>query len=109
MLNDIDFDVGNIAYNEFHIDFDKTLCEQEDSLTEDLLQVEYPNNYLIDLGWYPECNSNGNFIISVIYDFDWEKPVLKKIVACNQELVRDTLLVAINIVKGLLKETQDKK
>jgi len=50
MLNDIDFDVGNIAYNEFHIDFDKNLCEQESSLTEDLLQVEYPNNYLIDLG-----------------------------------------------------------
>lgn len=108
MINNIDFGVGNIVYNEFHIDFNKKLDEQEDSLTEDLLQVEYPNNYLIDLGWYPECNANGNFVITVIYNFDWGKPILKKELDCNQDLIRNALLEAIQIVNSLLK-VQDYK
>jgi hypothetical protein len=67
------------------------------------LQVEYPRNYLIDLGWYPECNSKGNFVLNVIYNYDWEKPVLKKVVTCNQELICDILLEAIQLVEGLIK------
>lgn len=103
MLTNIDFGVGNIVYNEFHIEFDKKLDEQEDSLTEDLLQVEYPNNYLIDLGWYPECNSKGNFVLNVIYNYNWEKPVLKKQVAYNQKLIFDALLESIQLVERLIK------
>lgn len=103
MLNNIDFGVGSIVYNEFHIDFEKKLDEQEDSLTEDLLQVKYPNNYLIDLGWYPECNSKGNFVLNVIYNYDWEKPVLKKVVVCNKELICDALFEAIQLVERLIK------
>ena len=36
---------------------------------EDMLQVEYPNGFLLDLGWYQD-----RYIISVIHNFDWAHP-----------------------------------
>ena len=36
---------------------------------EDMLQVEYPNCFLLD-GWYQD-----RYIISVIHNFDWANPV----------------------------------
>ena len=37
---------------------------------EDMLQVEYPNCFLLDMGWYQD-----SYIISVIHNFDWANPV----------------------------------
>ena len=37
---------------------------------EDMLQVEYPNCFLLDMGWYQD-----RYIISVIQNFDWIHPV----------------------------------
>ena len=51
----IDFDTGKVIF------LDATRKE-------DMLQVEYPNCFLLDLGWYQD-------IISVIHNFDWANPV----------------------------------
>lgn len=37
---------------------------------EDMLQVEYPNCFLLDMGWYQD-----RYIIFVIHNFDWANPV----------------------------------
>ena len=37
---------------------------------EDMLQVEYPNGFLLDMGWYQD-----RYIISVIHNFDWANSV----------------------------------
>ena len=37
---------------------------------EDMLQVEYPNCFLLDMGWYQD-----RYIISIIHNFDWANPV----------------------------------
>ena len=37
---------------------------------EDMLQVEYPNCFLLDMGWYQD-----RYIISIIQDFDWMHPI----------------------------------
>lgn len=37
---------------------------------EDMLQVEYPNCFLLDMGWYQD-----RYIISVIHNFNWANPV----------------------------------
>ena len=37
---------------------------------EDMLQVEYPNCFLLDMGWYQD-----RYILSVIHNFDWANPV----------------------------------
>ena len=51
---DIDFKSGKVIYNEFNIDFSKPLKLQIYNLNQDLLQVEYKNNYILDVGWSPD-------------------------------------------------------
>lgn len=53
----IDFDTGKVIF------LDATRKE-------DMLQVEYPNCFLMDMGWYQD-----RYIISVIHNFDWANPV----------------------------------
>lgn len=42
----------------------------DDTKKEDMLQVEYPNGFLLDMGWY-----QNRYIVSIIQNFDWEHPV----------------------------------
>ena len=53
----IDFDTGKVIF------LDATRKE-------DMLQVEYPNGFLLDMGWYQD-----RYIISVIHNFNWANPV----------------------------------
>ena len=53
----MDFDTGKVIF------LDATRKE-------DMLQVEYPNCFLLDMGWYQD-----RYIISVIHNFDWTHPV----------------------------------
>ena len=53
----MDFDTGKVIF------LDATRKE-------DMLQVEYPNCFLLDMGWYQD-----RYIISVIQYFDWANPV----------------------------------
>ena len=53
----MDFDTGKVIF------LDATRKE-------DMLQVEYPNCFLLDMGWYQD-----RYIISVIQNFDWANPV----------------------------------
>lgn len=73
-INIIDFGVGKVVYNEFHIDFDIPFSQQKSELVEDLLQVSYPNNFLLDVGWYPEYSLDGSFTVQVIKDGEWGTP-----------------------------------
>ena len=53
----IDFDTGKVIF------LDATRKE-------DMLQVEYPNCFLLDMGWYQD-----RYIISIIQNFEWTHPV----------------------------------
>ena len=53
----MDFDTGKVIF------LDATRKE-------DMLLVEYPNCFLLDMGWYQD-----RYIISVIHNFDWANPV----------------------------------
>jgi hypothetical protein len=79
MINGVEFGEGVICkFDDFDLQTDIPLIEQVDLLKEDLLQVTYDNNYLIDVGWYPEFDPQGMFGVSVIKDNDWSDPVIKK-------------------------------
>ena len=79
MFYGVDLGGGVIIKNDdFDLKIDVPLEEQVDLLKEDLLQVTYDNNYLIDAGWYPEFDLEGMFDISVIKDNNWSNPVMKK-------------------------------
>ena len=47
-----------------------TVTFLDDTQKEDMLQVEYPNGFLLDPGWYQD-----RYIISIIQNFDWTHPV----------------------------------
>jgi len=44
--------------------------ELED-LSQDLLQIQFANGYAIDVGWYPEHDPNGTFVVTV-FENEWE-------------------------------------
>lgn len=93
MLN-IDFKSGKLLYNEFNIIPSRPLEGQEHLLLEDLLQIQYGDNIILDVGWYPEFDISGNFLVQIIKNQDWSAPVFKK--ACqNIENLIDTLNYAI--------------
>jgi hypothetical protein len=39
-----------------------------------MFQVKFPNNLVIDVGWY---GVNNKFIIYIVKDCNWEEPVFK--------------------------------
>ena len=41
---------------------------------EDMLQVIYPNNYILDMGWYDGIEK---YVINIIKDSEWGVPVAK--------------------------------
>ena len=69
---------GTVVYDDFNIDFTKPIKIQIDSLKEDLLQISFSENIILDLGWYPEYNIRGNFVLQIIKEYDWENPIYKK-------------------------------
>ena len=78
MLKDINFAPGKIVYDDFQINPDMALEKQIFSLKEDMFQVSFCDKYLIDIGWNPEFNLNGNFKIRIIKNFDWSNPIYFK-------------------------------
>lgn len=84
-LNDCDFDINDKLENLYH-----------NSLKEDLLQIEFDNSYLIDVGWYPEFDKNGKFIILLVKNNDWDNPI--------KEIKTRDLKELDEIVRFLIKE-----
>lgn len=80
----IDFDTGKVIF------LDATRKE-------DMLQVEYPNCFLLDMGWYQD-----RYIISVIHNFDWANPVQQYETTETNQLPK-LLTEAVRLVK---KESQ---
>ena len=80
----MDFDTGKVIF------LDATRKE-------DMLQVEYPNCFLLDMGWYQD-----RYIISVIHNFDWSHPVRQYETSDTNQLPK-LLTEAVRLVE---KESQ---
>lgn len=73
MFESIDVKIGEIAF-----------CDNGDYLKEDLFQIKYPNEIMVDVGWYQGVNG---FIIFVIQSYDWENPVMKHVIHDEKEML----------------------
>ena len=63
--------MGDIPHSWHHVNFGTgKVIFLDITQKEDMLQVEYPNCFLLDMGWYQD-----RYIISVIHNFDWANPV----------------------------------
>lgn len=80
-----------------------TLENQLHELKEDLLQVSYPDNhentYILDIGWYPEFNLNGNFKLVLVRNFEQDTPVIMR--ASDFQDIYNALTDCIDYVNGL--------
>ena len=62
---------------------------------QNLLQLKYPHhNLILDLGWIPEANLNGNYQLALIKNEDWEYPIVT-FESMNKEEI-------VNKINGLL-------
>ena len=71
-----------------------TVTFLDDTQKEDMLQVEYPNGFLLDMGWYQD-----RYIILVIRDFDWAHPIKRY----------ETADICWNTQKGLKEDYCERK
>lgn len=72
---DLSLLTGNIRFDDLSSLSDQPLARQLNALKEDLLQVEYGEHWLLDVGWYPEFAEHGAFRVAVIKDQDWQQPL----------------------------------
>ncbi|WP_141064934.1 hypothetical protein [Pseudomonas lactucae] len=67
---------GTITYDELSLLENSAIEDQVHNLKEDMLQVEYPDGFLLDVGWFPSFDAKGHFQIKIIKDHDWDSPTL---------------------------------
>lgn len=75
-MKSFDYKSGIILYEDFWLVQSIPLSQQIEHLHEDLFLVKYGENYLMDLGWYPEHDINGSFLLQIIFKEHWDKPIL---------------------------------
>mgnify|MGYP006325867093 CR=1 FL=1 len=93
---DLSLLTGKITFNDLSRLTDQPLPSQIDSLKEDLLQVEYGEHLLLDVGGYPEFDKSGAFQVMVIKGQNWDDPqwtgrarTLAQLTACLTEAQRE--------------------
>ena len=71
------------------IDLNLSLNKQRDSLYEDMFSAQLERlNLNLDIGWYGDFK-NGNFIIFLIKNSDWDEPIIKIKTRNTKELINN--------------------
>lgn len=76
------------------IDFTIPIEVQKDLLVQDICQIKYSNDHIIDVGWYPEDQSiydDSCFKVYLVKGCDWENPIniinVKSLVLLKEVLI----------------------
>lgn len=75
--SEFDWGNGKVVYWEINLPEDADLRAELDTLKEDLIQVEYGEELILDVGWYPEFSANGRFVVTLCRRQDWDSPILR--------------------------------
>ncbi|AZF11292.1 hypothetical protein C4J93_3096 [Pseudomonas sp. R2-37-08W] len=89
----LDFLQGTITYDELSMVQNCAIEHQAQHLKEDMLQVEYPDGFLIDVGWYPSFDPKGQFQIRAVKNHEWDLPTLT-LTAQSIDALREALVLA---------------
>jgi hypothetical protein len=103
----LDFLHGKITYDEFSSLQNLSAEHQLQNLKEDMLQVEYPSGFLLDVGWYPSFDIEGCFQVKIIKDFDWDSPTLS-LTSKSIESICSLLHLAQNKINEELKKQNNR-
>jgi hypothetical protein len=75
---EIDWRSGVVDYWALDfLDLRRDMTMQAENLKEDLAQVKYSSEILLDIGWYPEFSPSGEFVVTVVRGGDWESPLFQ--------------------------------
>lgn len=98
-MNLLEIVTGDIKYNELSEILNNKTLNHIDLLREDLLQVEYPQNLLLDIGWYPSFHADGEFKLYVVKNLEWDNPLL----TLNTKTISD-LSIQIEAAQNLINK-----
>ena len=72
-----------MANNWISIDYSPGVVKWIESYKqEDMLQVQFPMNYILDMGWYVNT-----YRIFIIHNYNWSKPLYSYATENEEELV----------------------
>lgn len=106
-LRNINLKSGTVIFDEFCIDPNLPYETQVDELHQDLLYIRYPQDYAIDIHWLPDRDLNGKFMISIVQDPDWEKPVRMQTTKDFEQLEK-YFQEYINLIEELIANSKKK-
>ncbi|WP_145035821.1 hypothetical protein [Paenibacillus sp. Y412MC10] len=102
LFEDINFKPGVVTYNPYKLSpNDMTDIKW---LNEDMLQVAYPMEYTLDVGWYSKSFTlKGIFRICIVKEHRWDSPVYEQEYKSVSELY-ELMKIAIDRINELIKE-----
>lgn len=86
MISTLKIGSGQVVFNDLPEVINLNSAEVYEVLKEDLIQIVYSDQFLIDVGWYPSFHENGKFTLILIQNGEWEKPIFKKRTRSIQEV-----------------------
>lgn len=89
-------------FNDLDLDPTRPLEDQVESLKEDLLQVKFGDQYLLDIGWYPSFLRDGCFRVLVVEEYEWNTPVLERTAKSIGEL-EQVIKECVGVIRNELR------
>lgn len=88
MISDnFDWKTGTVVFWDLDaIDESRPPVDQTEHLKEDLAQIEYPAGIILDVGWYPEFAATGNFVVCVVQQGEWDRPLFQQHAFTTEDL-----------------------
>jgi hypothetical protein len=73
---EVDWRSGDVVFWDLgELDLTQPLASQVDELKEDLAQIAFAGEVILDVGWYPSFNADGQFVVRVVHSSDWDTPL----------------------------------
>lgn len=89
----LDIGQGVLVHDQIsHLPDAFDVAQHIDCLREDMLQIGFGDQLLLDVGWYPSFNRKGRFLLLLVKDQEWDKPLEKArfhdVVSLKQRIAR---------------------
>lgn len=107
LLENITLTYGKILYLDMDIDLKKNFEEQKWSYKEDMLQIGFDDTFTIDVGWTPEHESNGHFVLTVVKNYNWYKPLVRTKIK-NFDDLKKNLEIEVNKLEKICNKCKIK-
>jgi hypothetical protein len=77
--SDFDWKAGRVTWWSLdRVDATRPAVEQASELDEDLAQVEFPADLILDIGWYPSWSKDGAFGVQLVKSQSWDAPLRRE-------------------------------